>query len=174
MGVGYSVQCDREVLMLEMPKFYGYLSHQIVDISSFLRMGNVWLPHKMRTRQRKDSKYNHRAMNDIEDSIDTLKWVRNNLFQSSWQVESHYEELDGDKTNSKHFTAAVLPPPEDLRPQFLRVCNALLAWAGITPAAGRAPMARRQRCSWWPRCSWWSLGALLVSIVFIKRKHYGL
>jgi len=80
--VGYSVQCDREVLMLQMPKFYSFLSHQIVDISSFLRMGKTWLPEKMKLREKRESKYNHRALNDVEDSIETLAWVRDNLFQS--------------------------------------------------------------------------------------------
>mmetsp|Transcript_126338 Transcript_126338/g.404467 ORF Transcript_126338/g.404467 Transcript_126338/m.404467 type:complete len:316 (-) Transcript_126338:26-973(-) len=71
-----------EVLMLQMPKFYSFLSHQIVDISSFLRMGKTWLPEKMKLREKRESKYNHRALNDVEDSIETLAWVRDNLFQS--------------------------------------------------------------------------------------------
>lgn len=80
--VGYSVQCDREVLMVEMPRFYNYLNHQIVDLSSFLRMGGIWLPEKMKARQSRQSKYNHRALNDVEDSIESLAWIRENLFQS--------------------------------------------------------------------------------------------
>jgi len=79
--VGYSVQCDREVLMLEMPRFYSYLSHQIVDLSSMLRMGRLWLPKKLEARQKRETKYNHRALNDVEDSIETLAWIRDNLFQ---------------------------------------------------------------------------------------------
>lgn len=81
--VGYSVQCDREVLMLEMPRFYAYLNHQIVDLSSFLRMGGIWLPEKMKARQGRQSNYNHRALNDVEDSIQSLAWIRENLFQSA-------------------------------------------------------------------------------------------
>lgn len=67
--VGYSIQCDREVLMVEMPRFYSFNSHQIVDIASFLRMGSAWLPQKMRSRKRVTSTYNHRALNDVEDSV---------------------------------------------------------------------------------------------------------
>merc|ERR1711920_95173 len=74
--VGYSVQCDREVLMVEMPRFYSYLHHQIVDLSSFLRMGGLWLPEQMQKRASRETKYNHRALNDVEDSITSLAWIR--------------------------------------------------------------------------------------------------
>eukprot|EP00931_Biecheleriopsis_adriatica_P031405 TRINITY_DN18422_c0_g1_i1.p1 TRINITY_DN18422_c0_g1~~TRINITY_DN18422_c0_g1_i1.p1 ORF type:complete len:101 (+),score=16.11 TRINITY_DN18422_c0_g1_i1:367-669(+) len=80
--VGYSVQCDREVLRTEMPQFYRYLNHQIVDISSVLRVSEHWAPEKMSAwrKRSKSSSYNHRAMNDVKDSIETMRWLRDEMF----------------------------------------------------------------------------------------------
>jgi len=78
---GYSVQCDREVLKVEMPRLYRYVSHQIVDVSSFLRMARLRCPEHVKQWDRRDSRYNHRALNDVEDSILALRWVQEEFFQ---------------------------------------------------------------------------------------------
>lgn len=78
--VGYSVQCDREVLKTQMPQFYRHLSHQIIDISSILRVAGNWAYEKMKLREGKSSGYNHRAMNDVRDSIEAMRWIRDVLF----------------------------------------------------------------------------------------------
>jgi len=79
--VGYSVQCDREVLKDEMPRLYRYVSHRIVDVSSFYHMAKLWLPEKVRQGQNRASFNRHRALDDAEDSIDALRWARNHIFQ---------------------------------------------------------------------------------------------
>lgn len=79
--VGYSVQCDREVLKVEMPRFYRHLSHQIIDISSFFLAARLWLPDKVRQWDKKSAHCRHRAMTDVEDSIDALRWIQEHLFQ---------------------------------------------------------------------------------------------
>lgn len=79
--VGYSVQCDREVIQRQMPKFYRYLSHQIIDISSILRVAGSWAPETMNNREAKTSNYDHRAMNDVRDSIESMRWIRDGLFR---------------------------------------------------------------------------------------------
>jgi len=82
--VGYSVQCDREVLKTEMPRLYRHLSHQIVDISSFYQLAKLWLSEDtLRWWSRPDWRYTHRAMEDVEDSIEALKWIRTRLFRQS-------------------------------------------------------------------------------------------
>jgi len=78
--VGYSVQCDREVLQREMPNFYRFLSHQIIDISSIFQVAALWAPDKMSQRAGRKSEYNHRAMNDVRDSIESMRWIRDELF----------------------------------------------------------------------------------------------
>lgn len=80
--VGYSVQCDREVLKVEMPKVYRFVSHKIVDVSGFFKLGRLWLPEKMRLwDRRRHTRLLHRAASDVDDSIEALRWVRSQLFQ---------------------------------------------------------------------------------------------
>ncbi|CAE8635023.1 unnamed protein product, partial [Polarella glacialis] len=78
--VGYSVQCDREVLKEEMPRFYRHLSHQIVDVSSFFTISRMWLSEEQQQWDRGPSGYNHRAVNDVEDAIQALGFLRHRLF----------------------------------------------------------------------------------------------
>jgi len=79
--VGYSVQCDREVLKREMPKFYRHLSHRIVDVSSFYTMAGHWAPEMLKKRECEESSgYNHRALTDSKDAIAAMAWIRQHLF----------------------------------------------------------------------------------------------
>jgi len=78
--VGYSIQNDKELLMTEMHVFYSHVSHQIVDLSTVLRLGANFVPNKMKKREIGPSKYNHRAMHDVEETIEGLVWIRDNLF----------------------------------------------------------------------------------------------
>mmetsp|Transcript_27265 Transcript_27265/g.45440 ORF Transcript_27265/g.45440 Transcript_27265/m.45440 type:complete len:346 (+) Transcript_27265:17-1054(+) len=80
--VGNSIQCDREVLKEEMPEVYGFLNHRIVDVSSFIGMMERWLPdltEAWKADQAATSNYNHRAINDVESSIQSMRWVREHL-----------------------------------------------------------------------------------------------
>jgi oligoribonuclease len=79
---GNSIQCDREVLLREMPAVYGFLNHRIVDVSSFTGMMERWLPESeaaWKAAQIQQSNYNHRAMNDVESSIKCMQWIRLHL-----------------------------------------------------------------------------------------------
>eukprot|EP00930_Biecheleria_cincta_P016519 TRINITY_DN13405_c0_g1_i1.p1 TRINITY_DN13405_c0_g1~~TRINITY_DN13405_c0_g1_i1.p1 ORF type:complete len:1391 (+),score=290.36 TRINITY_DN13405_c0_g1_i1:102-4274(+) len=80
--VGYSVQCDREVIKDELPRFYRHVSHQIVDVSGFFTVTRMWLPEKLQQWDRRYSTYNHRAVQDAEDAIEALRWVRRELIGS--------------------------------------------------------------------------------------------
>lgn len=84
---GNSIQCDREVLMLEMPQVYSFLNHRILDVSSFTGLMERWLPDSLAAwklaaaaeASAGGAVYNHRAINDIESSISTMRWVRSNM-----------------------------------------------------------------------------------------------
>ncbi len=79
---GNSVQCDREVLALEMPEVVAFLNHRIVDVSSFTGMAERWLPAKLelwKADQKAHANYNHRAINDCEASIRGMAWIRKHL-----------------------------------------------------------------------------------------------
>lgn len=79
---GNSVQCDREVLRARMPKLHAHFSHQIIDMSTPLQLLQRWAPLKKeawREDQNNQANYNHRAINDVESSIQSAKWMRTNL-----------------------------------------------------------------------------------------------
>lgn len=84
---GNSIQCDREVLMVEMPRVYSFLNHRIIDVSSFTGMMERWLPDSLAAwklsaaaeAEAGGANYNHRAINDTESSISTMRWMRSNM-----------------------------------------------------------------------------------------------
>eukprot|EP00392_Amoebophrya_sp_AT5.2_P017489 g17851.t1 len=98
---GNSIQCDREILYTETPSIYHYLSHRIIDVSSFLGVAERWMPHKIemwRAHQRQVSNYNHRALDDTLSSIQSMAWIRENMLLPSdhklaeWEAEKAWEE----------------------------------------------------------------------------------
>ncbi|CAL1145772.1 unnamed protein product [Cladocopium goreaui] len=82
--VGYSVQCDREVIKDKMPRLYRHLSHQIIDVSGFFTVARYWLPDRWQDWDRRSNSYNHRALNDAEDAIEAMRWVRQKFFFPDW------------------------------------------------------------------------------------------
>ncbi len=84
---GSSIHWDREVVRLRMPTVYNYLHYRIIDVSSFNGMVERWsTPEKwvekekyveniMQEKYRSNPNGNeaHRAMYDIERSIEILK-----------------------------------------------------------------------------------------------------
>jgi len=78
---GNSIQCDRELLLVELPEFTRYLNHQIIDVSSFVGVMKRWLPAKLEAWKESDTMdgYDHRAINDAASSIKQMRWLRENL-----------------------------------------------------------------------------------------------
>lgn len=78
---GNSVHCDREVLRMEMPLVYRYLSHRIIDVSTIFSLADRWFPERLLIPPRPPKRRQaHRAMVDVEDSIEYLRWARKFLF----------------------------------------------------------------------------------------------
>lgn len=76
------MQCDREVIMLEMSEVYHFFNHRIIDVSSFIGVMERWLPESHEAfgaDQKKNTDYNHRAVNDVESSIQDMQWIREHL-----------------------------------------------------------------------------------------------
>lgn len=78
---GSSVHCDREVLLHAMPRVYNWLSHQVIDVSTLVNLVNIWLPETASQIPPSEA-YNHRAEDDIQSSIELMKWLRNNVLSS--------------------------------------------------------------------------------------------
>jgi len=77
---GSSVHCDREVLRQRTPAIFKFLSHRIIDVSTLHGLAERWIPNKL-SKMSGAGQGNHRAMVDIESSINLLKWHRKNFLQ---------------------------------------------------------------------------------------------
>eukprot|EP00658_Telonema_sp_P-2_P044933 TRINITY_DN3283_c0_g1_i2.p1 TRINITY_DN3283_c0_g1~~TRINITY_DN3283_c0_g1_i2.p1 ORF type:complete len:330 (-),score=87.57 TRINITY_DN3283_c0_g1_i2:220-1209(-) len=76
---GSSVHCDRDVLKNQVPELYEHASHQVIDVSTFLSVMRRWTPAKLQELNKSEIGGNHRAMSDIESSLSTLKYIRENV-----------------------------------------------------------------------------------------------
>jgi len=75
---GNSVGTDRTFLARDMPTLEGYLHYRNVDVSSIKELARRWYP---RTFASAPAKYgNHRALGDIQDSINELRYYRQAIF----------------------------------------------------------------------------------------------
>lgn len=79
---GSSVHCDREVLLSAMPRVYKWCHHQIIDVSTVVSLLCAWQPTTAATIP-PSTKYNHRAINDVESSVALMKWVKSSIFDKA-------------------------------------------------------------------------------------------
>ncbi|XP_040379664.1 oligoribonuclease-like [Oryza brachyantha] len=77
---GNSVYMDLLFLKKYMPHLAAIFSHVIVDVSSISALCNRWFPKERKQVPRKEK--NHRAMDDIRESIKELQYYKENIFKS--------------------------------------------------------------------------------------------
>lgn len=75
---GSSVHVDRIFLERDMPKLNSYLHYRIIDVSSIKEIVRRWYPRAYFASPKKTG--NHRALGDIRDSINELKYYREIVF----------------------------------------------------------------------------------------------
>lgn len=75
---GNSVATDRGFLARDMPELEGHLHYRIVDVSSIKELARRWYPRVYFASPEK--KGGHRALADIRESIEELKYYREALF----------------------------------------------------------------------------------------------
>jgi oligoribonuclease len=75
---GNSVATDRGFLARDMPALEGHLHYRIVDVSSIKELARRWYPRVYFASPDKNG--NHRALADIRESIQELKYYRAALF----------------------------------------------------------------------------------------------
>lgn len=73
---GNSIWCDRMFLKLQMPKIDAFLHYRVIDVSSFKEVGVRWNVQQIGGAPRKGDQ--HRAMDDIRESIAELAHYRDN------------------------------------------------------------------------------------------------
>lgn len=75
---GNSISTDRAFLMRDMPKLEDHLHYRNVDVSSIKELVRRWYPRVYFQSPAKSG--NHRALGDIRDSIDELRYYRSAVF----------------------------------------------------------------------------------------------
>ena len=75
---GSSVHVDRIFLQRDMPRVDSYLHYRIIDVSSIKELARRWYPRAYFASPTKTG--NHRALGDILDSINELKYYREAIF----------------------------------------------------------------------------------------------
>ncbi|MCI6583637.1 MAG: oligoribonuclease [Mobiluncus porci] len=75
---GNSVGTDKTFLQKQMPDLVGWLHYRIVDVSSIKELASRWFPRVYGMAPEKFG--NHRALGDIQDSINELRYYRAALF----------------------------------------------------------------------------------------------
>jgi oligoribonuclease len=76
---GNSVHQDRRFLARYMPKIDEYLHYRHVDVSTIKELCGRWYPDAYRHRPEK--KNVHRALDDIRESIEELRFYRTSIFK---------------------------------------------------------------------------------------------
>jgi len=75
---GNTVSTDRAFLARDMPELEAHLHYRIVDVSSVKELVRRWYPRVYFAAPAKTG--NHRALGDIRDSIDELRYYRQAVF----------------------------------------------------------------------------------------------
>lgn len=74
---GNSVWKDRAFLQRYMPDLLSFLHYRIVDVSTLKELVRRWYPARSAPKKREV----HRALDDIRESIEELRWYRANVFR---------------------------------------------------------------------------------------------
>ena len=75
---GNSVGTDRMFIARDMPDLESYLHYRIIDVSSIKELARRWYPRAYFAAPEKGGQ--HRALADIRESIDELRYYRRTVF----------------------------------------------------------------------------------------------
>ena len=75
---GNTVATDRAFLARDMPELESFLHYRIVDVSSIKELARRWYPRAYFSAPAKSG--NHRALSDIQESIEELRYYRAAVF----------------------------------------------------------------------------------------------
>lgn len=77
---GNSVGVDKAFLTVNMPEFVDYLHYRIIDVSTLKELARRWYDRVWQCKPEK--KTGHRALQDINESIDELRYYREAMLVS--------------------------------------------------------------------------------------------
>lgn len=107
---GNSVGTDRVFLERQMPAVTRHLHYRVIDVSSVKELARRWYPRAYFASPEKHG--GHRALADIRESIDELRYYRRALFPAgegpdSDECRAIAEEITANPTGGTDHTAAV-------------------------------------------------------------------
>jgi oligoribonuclease len=76
---GNSIGTDRRFLAAYLPEIEEHLHYRSVDVSTVKELARRWYPAAVSAAPRKDGA--HRALDDIRESIDELRYYRTTVFK---------------------------------------------------------------------------------------------
>jgi oligoribonuclease len=82
---GNSIGTDRRFLAAHLPEIEDHLHYRSVDVSTIKELTRRWYPGALEGVPRKATA--HRALDDIRESIDELRWYRANVFKPSGALD---------------------------------------------------------------------------------------
>ena len=110
---GNTVATDRSFLARDMPALESFLHYRIVDVSSIKELSRRWYPRAYFNAPAKTG--NHRALADIQESIEELRYYRSAVFvpapgPDSETAKALADEHGGSLTGAGAEAAAEVPP----------------------------------------------------------------
>jgi oligoribonuclease len=75
---GNSIGTDRRFLAIYLPEIENYLHYRSVDVSTIKELARRWYPAIVEEAPKKAT--SHRALDDIRESLDELRYYRKRLF----------------------------------------------------------------------------------------------
>lgn len=105
---GNSVGTDRTFLVRDMPELIEHLHYRVIDVSTIKELSRRWYPRAYFQSPPKTG--NHRALGDIQDSIDELRYYRGAVFvadpgPSSDKARDVAASIEASRTGSDSHTA---------------------------------------------------------------------
>jgi oligoribonuclease len=82
---GNSIGTDRRFLSIYLPEIEEYLHYRSVDVSTIKELTRRWYPGALEATPRKATA--HRALDDIRESIQELRWYREHVFKPAGPLD---------------------------------------------------------------------------------------
>jgi oligoribonuclease len=92
---GNTVGTDRGFLARDMPSLDAFLHYRIVDVSSIKELARRWYPRAYFSSPTKRG--NHRALADIQESIEELRYYRETIFVAAPGPDAEAARLAAEK-----------------------------------------------------------------------------
>lgn len=82
---GNSIGMDRRFLTAYLPEIEEFLHYRSVDVSTIKELARRWYPKDLKGYKKRDSA--HRAMDDILQSVEELRYWREHVFKAAPEAE---------------------------------------------------------------------------------------